>query len=240
MALREEMESSGSWLFRWRSYPPVIVLLLSMAALRDFRYNPELGALGTGWEMICLAVSLAGLGLRSYTIGYAGKGTSGRNVTRQVAKSLNTNGIYSAVRHPLYLGNFLIWFGVAMFTRSWWFCLMVSLVFWLYYERIMLAEEAFLRGKFGDEFMQWADATPAFIPRFTNWRRPEGGFDLRTVLKREQSGLLGIVSAFMLLDFAGDYMMTGRPALDPLWLGIFLAGFVVFSVLTAMKKLKVL
>ena len=34
------------------------------------------------------------------------KNTSGRNTHDQVADSLNTSGIYSIVRHPLYVGNF--------------------------------------------------------------------------------------------------------------------------------------
>ena len=63
--------------------------------------------------------------------------------------TLNTSGLYSVVRHPLYLGNYLMWLGVALFSRTWWAPVIVSLVFWLYYERIMFAEEEFLRRQFG-------------------------------------------------------------------------------------------
>ncbi|MGB8874133.1 MAG: hypothetical protein WCC75_12145, partial [Desulfobaccales bacterium] len=41
------------------------------------------------------------------------RGTSGRNTQGQVAETLNTTGIYSLVRNPLYLGNFLIWLGLS-------------------------------------------------------------------------------------------------------------------------------
>ena len=35
--------------------------------------------------------------------------TSGKNTAKQIAESLNTSGIYSVLRNPLYLANFLNW-----------------------------------------------------------------------------------------------------------------------------------
>ena len=87
--------------------------------------------------------------VRSYTIGTTPRGTSGRNTEEQVAEQLNSSGIYSTVRHPLYLGNYLMWIGIVLFTKSISFTIIVSLMYWLYYERIMFAEERFLERKFG-------------------------------------------------------------------------------------------
>ncbi|MGC9453013.1 MAG: methyltransferase family protein, partial [Oceanipulchritudo sp.] len=50
-------------------------------------------------------------------------GTSGRNTKQQVAYSLNTTGFYSVVRNPLYLGNFFMYLGIALFTHHWWLVL---------------------------------------------------------------------------------------------------------------------
>jgi hypothetical protein len=77
--------------------------------------------------------------------------------------------MYSVVRHPLYLGNYFQWLGVAMLPRNPWVAVTVSLVFWIYYERIMFAEEEYLRRSFGSEFEEWAARTPAFIPDFAQW-----------------------------------------------------------------------
>ena len=71
------------------------------------------------------------------------------------------------VRHPLYLGNFFMWLGVAMLTENTWFSIAFVLFYAFYYERIMYAEESFLRAKFGKTYLDWAAQVPAFIPSFT-------------------------------------------------------------------------
>jgi len=59
---------------------------------------------------IAIALSMFGFIIRAIAIGTTPKGTSGRNTKEgQVAESLNTKGIYSMVRHPLYLGNYFMW-----------------------------------------------------------------------------------------------------------------------------------
>ena len=240
MALQEQFESSGNWLFRWRSYPPVLVLVLGVLYLRHFYYTDNSQILDSVWEPVCMAVSFFGMLIRAYAVGYSATGTSGRNTDKQVAKVLNSTGIYSVVRHPLYLGNFFMWLGVSMFMRSWWFSLIVSLIFWVYYERIMFAEEAFLRKKFGEEFVRWAENTPAFIPRLGNWRPNVRPFSLKLVLRREQSGLLGVVMSFALLEVAGDYFVDGRLEMDSAWVVIIAVTVFVFLALTALKKARVI
>jgi steroid 5-alpha reductase family enzyme len=162
-------------------------------------------------------LALIGLGLRAATVGFVPRDTSGRNTGGQQAGSLNTNGFYSIVRHPLYLGNYLMWLGVALFPRSWWAPIIVSLVFWLYYERIMFAEEEFLRRRFGSLYTSWAAITPAFVPRLALWRRPGVRFCLLTVLRREHSSLLALIASLTALEVATDYAATGRLVLDPVW-----------------------
>jgi hypothetical protein len=39
----------------------------------------------------------------------------------------------------------------------------------LHYERIIAAEESFLEGKFGETYTRWADKTPIFFPKFTEF-----------------------------------------------------------------------
>ncbi len=117
------------------------------------------------WPLICFGISLTGLAMRAYIVGCAAPGTSGRNRGAQVAESLNTTGAYSLVRHPLYFANAIMWLGPLLYPRSFWPALVLVLVFWLYYERIMFAEEEFLRGKYGQAFLDWAARTPAFLPK---------------------------------------------------------------------------
>ena len=73
---------------------------------------------------------------------------------------------------PNNYGNALMWLGVALFPRSLWMVIVSMLLYGLLYERIMLAEEAFLRRRFGERYEEWAARTPAFIPRLSSWTSP--------------------------------------------------------------------
>lgn len=236
MALREEFIKSGNWLFRWRSYLPLIFVGILVLGLKDLRYFGHGEADDKLWELFCLAVSFFGLGIRIFTIGYGPKGSSGRTTRKQKASTLTTTGFYSIVRHPLYLGNFFIWLGISLFVQSWWITIICILVFWLYYERIMFAEEEFLREKFGREFVEWADRTPAFIPKIKGWKRPSLAFSFRTVLRKEYSGFFGIIVTFTLLEIVGDLFATGKLALDLMWGLIFFPGCLIYLILRTLKK----
>ena len=69
------------------------------------------------WNVVSVFVSILGLVIRFYTIGTTPKGTSGRNTKNQIEQKddfLNSTGLYSLVRHPLYLGNYFIWLGISI------------------------------------------------------------------------------------------------------------------------------
>jgi protein-S-isoprenylcysteine O-methyltransferase Ste14 len=236
MALKEEFTKSGEWLFRWRSYLPlllIVVFLLALASLRHPYGSPPPGGL---WEVFCLAVSFAGLGIRFYTGGYVPVGTSGRNVKGQVADVLNTTGVYSLVRHPLYLGNFLIWLGISLFWGLWWLSLIIILILWLYYERIMFAEEEFLQEKFGDVFVEWAEKTPAFIPKFSPWVKPDLPFSCKTAVRKEYSGFFAMIAVFTALKVAGEFFGRGRLGLDWSWALLFGVSLSIYLGVRYLKK----
>lgn len=216
MGLREEFEASGTWLFRRRGYLPLLLFPMLLMAAADA--PPAAGRpLDLAWQGLCIALALSGLAVRAVTAGFVPRDTSCRNLARPQAESLNRTGLYSVVRHPLYLGNYLMWLGVAAFPRVWWAPLIVSLVFWLYYERIMFAEEEFLRRRFGTEYAAWASSTPAFLPRLSRWRPPAERFSPLTVLRREHSSLLALIASLTALEVARHHASTGRLALDPVW-----------------------
>lgn len=237
MPLKEEFETAGNRIFRRRSYLPLLAIVLFAMAFRHFTYPWGSHRLDQMWEILCLLISFIGLAIRALTVGYAPKGTSGRNTTKgQVARIVNTTGMYSIVRHPLYLGNFMMWLGISLFLRLWWLNLICMLIFWLYYERVMFAEEEFLRKKFGDTYVDWAKKTPAFFPKFKNWQRPQLPFSFRTVVKREYLDFFGVIAAFTLLEFVGDVVVEGRFTLDWMWLMIFIVGLVIFLTCRILRK----
>jgi protein-S-isoprenylcysteine O-methyltransferase Ste14 len=239
MALKEEFIKSGNWLFKRRSYFPLLIVPLLLIALREPKYLEQTAEYL--WEGFCAAVSFTGLLIRCMVVGYAPKRTSGRNTEHQKAETLNTTGLYSVVRHPLYLGNFFIFLGIILFIQTPWFIIFTILSFWLYYERIMFAEEEFLREKFGEAFKQWAEKTPAFLPRFRNWRQPVLKLSLKNILKREYTAFFLIIASFTILDIAEDIFTLGRPKIDQVWLILFIVGLTVYVVLRTLRtKTKIL
>ena len=93
-----------------------------------------------------------------------------------------------------------MWIGIVIFTFNIWFVIIISLAYWLYYERIMFAEERFLEKKFGQQYMDWSLTAPAFIPSFKNYKSSKLIFSLKSVLRREYSGVLATVIAFAFID----------------------------------------
>ena len=151
MALIEELEEQGNFLFKYRSYFPLLFLVITGAVFYFEVLSENQYLFCESYWYISLAIGLLGLFVRILTVGFTPANTSGRNTTEgQVAAELNETGIYSLVRHPLYVGNFLMWLAVAMLTGNIWFIVSFTFLYWVYYERIMFAEEAFLRNKFGN------------------------------------------------------------------------------------------
>ena len=236
MALREEFVKAGNILFRWRSYLPLLAFVILILGLRRYEYPAHSQKLDLVWDLSCLLISFLGLGIRIATLGYVPDRTSGRNTKDQIADALNTTGMYSAVRHPLYLGNAVISLGILLSVRSWWVTVLIPMMYWLYYERIMFAEEEFLRNKFGDAFVKWAEKTPAFLPRFRNWRWPERSFSFRNILRREYPGFFGIIASFVLLEIIETRIVELRFRLAPVWMAIFAVGLIVYITLRTLKR----
>jgi len=214
VTLQENMESSGTRLFRWRSFLPLLLIVPVLIAFRNFEYPYQSHHLDQIWEIGCLSISLFGLGIRFFTVGSVPKGTSGRNTKRVKGNFLNTTGMYSIVRHPLYLGNFVISLGISLFFRLWWFTAQFVLAFWLYYERIIFAEEEFLRKTFREKYLKWAHETPTFLPRLKNWKPPELAFSFLIALRKEYNTFMAIIASFTFLEILGDSFIYQNDAED--------------------------
>jgi len=234
--LKEEFESSGNWLFRWRSYLPLFMIGICLLALREYVHPRPGENLSHAWVALCLMISFFGLGIRVFTIGYTPKGTSGRNTKKQIANDLNTSGIYSVVRNPLYLGNFFMGLGISLFAGLWWLALIYTLIFWLYYERIIFAEEAYLRNKFGSAYLGWANVTPVFIPKLNQYKKADLPFSIKNVLKREYNGFFAVVLAMFFLEVMRNIFSMGSFNFNLEWLWLLGISFALWIVLRSLKK----
>jgi protein-S-isoprenylcysteine O-methyltransferase Ste14 len=234
MAMVHELEKSGTWLFRRRSWLPMTVIALAIGYI--FIANRSAIFFNSMYEIIFVAVSVLGEIIRSYTVGYVPKNTSGRNVMDQLADELNTTGVYSVVRNPLYIGNFFMWLGPVLFLRSVWCTIIFVLAYWLYYERIIFAEEQFLRRKFGEIYDNWTYKVKAVIPTFKNYKKSDLGFSFRNVLKREYNSLTNMFIVFAVLDITRNLAITGKIYVEPLYISMVVAAAIFWCVVRYLVK----
>jgi hypothetical protein len=118
----------------------------------------------------------------------------------------------------------------------WWLILIYVLIFWLYYERIIFAEEAYLRDKFGNEYLDWANQTPLIIPRFRHYRRPDVPFSSRKVLRREYNGFFAVIVTLFIFETVGEIFAEGKLDYDVGWVLILVIGFIAWLTLRVLKK----
>jgi protein-S-isoprenylcysteine O-methyltransferase Ste14 len=235
MALVHEFENSGNWLFRRRGWLPVFMVIAGIIMM--YLGNRQAIIFDLRNEMIFLSVCALGEIIRIITVGFAARNTSGRNTAAgQIADELNVTGVYSIVRHPLYVGNFFMWLGPVLFLRSAWFAVVFCLVYWLYYERIMFAEEQFLRRKFGEEYDKWSAKVSAFFPFTFKFIKPKLPFSVRNVLSREYNSLLNVFVIFALLDVCRNYFLTEKLFFTKVWIWSLAGAAALWIILRSIHK----
>ncbi len=143
------MVKIGNFLFHYRNYLfPVFYFMLFIPSVKLF--DSYIVVVATGF-----IVALSGQLLRYATIGLVYIIRGGKN--RQIyAEGLVTEGLFSHCRNPLYVGNILILIGLGIMSNSVLFIVLMIPLFLFFYQAIVLAEENFLKEKFGsayDEYM---------------------------------------------------------------------------------------
>lgn len=243
MLLKDRIARQGAFLFRWRSFLPLMLVLPALIALPQSGYLEDwLGETAEEvWEVFCVLVAFAGLAVRIATVGFAPAGTSGRNTAGQRADTLNTSGLYSIVRNPLYVGNAIVLFGFVLEIKVWWLALITIPCVLLYYERIIYAEEAYLQTRFGAAYEAWAARTPALLPNPRLWRRPALPFSLRAALRREYHGLFLIVTVTTLIEAVSDIVGKGYGIErwlreDTGWVVFLLVGAIAYATIRLIRK----
>ena len=236
MRILDQFLADGDRFFRWRSYLPIVMVPILIAGIATTPSPFTARSSERLWEGLSVLVALLGLGIRAWAVGTAPRGTSERSTVNPRAAELRTSGLYSAVRHPLYVGNGLMGLGLALFPAVWYLPVILVLATFVYYERIAAREEAFLEDRFGDEFRRWTAAVPALVPRFRTYLPPTLPLSLRKVMRHEFHGLMVIAAGALVLDLVQESMRAGRLAADPVWLWVGAGCGVVFVVMSALKK----
>jgi protein-S-isoprenylcysteine O-methyltransferase Ste14 len=201
------LERVGRFLFRWRSFTPIPVLVAAIPVLWRSR-----GGGGVLWTAAGISSCTVGQAVRAWVLGQVPDGTSGQN-ERLIATELNTSGPYSRTRNPLYLGNLLITLGLCLAAHDLALLIVVGVLFAVQYRAIIAAEEAFLRDRFGAGFDEYRRAVPRFWPRLLAHRRAGArpSWSWRRALRKEHNPFAAWALLFVAL-LGSDQIVRARAA----------------------------
>ena len=126
---------------------------LLLVAVCAYFAMPDAGTVAIG-----LGIAVAGQIFRIYAAGYIFKN-----------KQLASTGPYALVRHPLYLGNFLILIGFTIASANLYVAAGVLVFFLVWYPAAISYEDGKLERIFEDEWREWSKDIRAIIPGRFRW-----------------------------------------------------------------------
>lgn len=234
------MVSIGNFFFKYRNW----IFILFYAAL--FLPSPQLFSeklFGSNYYLwpilIGLIVTVSGQAIRGATIGLAYIIRGGKD-GKPYAEGLVTEGIFHHCRNPLYVGNILMLLGVGILSNSLLYVGIMIPIFLFIYQAIVLAEENFLRGKFGPGFDEYCKVVNRWIPNlkglgqtfkkmYFNWKR--------WILKEHTTQFIWLcgITAILLLKYPHltQFNIDRRNILLAVFLGILL---LVYLTIVYLKK----
>lgn len=156
------MVTIGNFFFKYRNFLFIFLYLALFIPSPDIFPESKLGDKYYLWPVIIgLIVTITGQAIRGATIGLAYIVRGGKD-KKVYADELVTEGIFNHCRNPLYVGNILMLLGVGILSNSLIYVGILIPLFLFIYQAIVLAEENFLRNKFGKSF-------DAYCSRVNRW-----------------------------------------------------------------------
>ena len=133
--------------------PPLIYALTFIAAIYIQKKIPlsdtifRMTALKiTGVILLVIALFFLGKSLRQFRL------TKNTAVLIKPASSLQTTGIYSISRNPMYVGLAILYVGITCFIGNWWHIVLFPLLLIIVQEYIIRREEKYLQLEFGQAY----------------------------------------------------------------------------------------
>jgi protein-S-isoprenylcysteine O-methyltransferase Ste14 len=168
--------------------------LVPLALLLLGRWQLWMFLLGIVWIAI-------GAALRIYAAGIIHKD-----------RELSTNGPYALCRNPLYLGTILIQFGIGLLSGNWFYTAIALVIFTGIYTWVIMLEERWLAGLFGDAFKEYLRTTPRLLPtvRSLGMMSREAPFSWKQAkVNRELKSMIAPAAAVLLflIKYASVYVI---------------------------------
>lgn len=230
----------GHFFFRYRNYLFILFYAALFLPSPDLFSPDQLGPSYYYWPIILgVTITVSGQLIRGATIGLAYILRGGRE-GRPYADGLVTEGIFRHCRNPLYVGNILMLLGVGILANSLIYVVIVIPVFLFIYQAIVLAEEDFLRKKFGEGYDRYCRDVSRWWPRFKGLRQTFKSmrFNWRRWVLREHGTQFIWLAGITLLLFLNYPQLTDYDTERRNWLmgSILAALLLVYLLIRFLKK----
>ena len=115
-------------------------------------------------------------------------------------EGVTRNGIYAYTRNPLYIGSFFLGTGACIISKDLLFSLMFFIFFISLYNRVMLREERYLIGRYGEDYRRYIEEVPRIFPRKFSLKCVFSETSPALAIKnKEGKTLLGIALVLMIM-----------------------------------------
>jgi protein-S-isoprenylcysteine O-methyltransferase Ste14 len=132
------------------------IVLQRVASLGVLAHLPLLGRAVLGGGAAAAGIALAVSANRTFA-------RIGTNVLpSKPALALATTGVFARTRNPIYVGNCLLLLGIALGFALDWALLLLAASLPLLHRSIVLHEERYLEGKFGEEYRRYKARVPRY------------------------------------------------------------------------------
>ena len=194
----------GNFFFKYRNLL-FILLYLALFIPSSPIFSPEVfGESYYLWPIIIgLVITVTGQLIRGVTIGLAYIIRGGKD-GKVYAEDLVTEGIFNHCRNPLYVGNILMLAGVGILSNSLLYLLVFIPFFLFVYQAIVLAEENFLRAKFGEKFNLYCKKVNRWLPNLAGIGKTFSGMHFkwrRWILKEYNTQYVWLSGITLILLF---------------------------------------
>ena len=234
------MINIGNFFFRYRNWLFIILYLLLFIPSPPLFSEQYFGSQYWLYPLIIgLFVTILGQAIRGATIGLAYIIRGGKD-KKVYAEELVTSGIFNHCRNPLYVGNILMLLGVGILSNSLIYVGVIMPLFLFIYQAIVLAEENFLRNKFGAAFDAYCKRVNRWFPSLKgigdsfaamefNWKR--------WILKEYNTQFVWMAGIVLILLFRYPQLSNGSVSQRNMWLAILIPALGIFyGVVRYLKK----
>lgn len=191
--------STTNWLF----VTPLVIGFLIIARHPQLTGGTEV--IDELVDLLGLLISVAGLVIRVVARDWKLRGNrSGLVIT----------GPYSAVRNPMYVGSFLVGFGLCVIIGSIPFLVVFTVFYVVTHAIVVRGEERFLTAKWPDDYPKYKASVPACLPFPSRAIRLFAVRGLRQsspkqAILREMSPVCGVFFGAAMLEATEDFFIAG-------------------------------